>query len=585
MTRELTFHGLAVSPGIATGTAYTIARRTLRVPQYEIAEDYVDAEVARLADAVTRASADIRAVYDVLVEAGKAAEAGIFEPQLLILGDREFLASVEQRIREERANAEDAFHRSALETVRRLEASADPYLSERANDIRDVEYRVLQALLGEREPAIGDLMENAVVVAHDLPASVMAELDRDRIIGFATEIGAANSHMAILARALEIPAVISLGPVLQSIEHGDPISLDGGAGLVILRPKRRTLRKLEKARGTVEKERRHLVEIAHEPAITADGVRLMFQANLEFAVEVDGALEFGCEGVGLYRTEYLFLQAGGDPSEEEQYEVYRGLVERMSGRPVTIRTIDLGGDKLLAGMEGEPNPFLGWRAIRYCLDRPEVFQTQLRAILRAGAVGPVSLLLPMVAAVEEVDRALEHVADARASLERDGIEHAVECPVGVLIETPGSALLAEELARRVDFLSLGTNDLVQYTLAVDRGNRRVGHLFQPLHPAVLRLIDHVCRSVERAGIEVTVCGEMGSGAHAAALLAGFGVRSFSMVPSRIPRVKRALSGIRVADAANVAEIALGMATADDVAELVAEKFGDAIERARAESRG
>ncbi len=321
------------------------------------------------------------------------------------------------------------------------------------------------------------------------------------------------------------------------------------------------------------------MSLAGVPGRSADGTALTFLANIEFNREVDAALAFGCEGIGLYRTEYLFLQSGGDVPEEDQYAVYRGIVERMAGRPVTIRTLDLGGDKLLAGMEREENPFLGWRAIRYCLDRPEVFLAQLRAILRAGAEGPVSILIPMVTTLDEIDAVLDLIGDARAELAGAGVPHAESCPVGGLIETPAAALMAERLADRFDFLSLGTNDLIQYTLAVDRGNRRIAHLYQPFHPSVLRLIGEVVDAAVAAGKPVTVCGEMGSNSRAAVLLLGFGVRNFSMVPARIPRIKQVLGRVSVEEAAEVAAEAREQSDSEAVKAALDARFAERFHHA------
>lgn len=574
MGEETIHHGQGVSMGIAYGPAYVIDPDTLRVPRRPIAESEVEAEIERLEEAIEKSREDVRRVQDALRSAEKADEAAIFDSHLLILEDRELLDGIRDRIREGRTNAEFAFRERFLEAVQMLERSDSPYLRERVRDLRDVEHRVIRTLLGEREPAAGDLMQNAILVAHDLPASLTAELDRDRILGFATEVGAANSHTAILARALEIPAVIDLGPILPRIEHGESIVLDGREGLLIQNPSDGTLAEYDRLRAKIERKRTEWMSLSDVPGRTADDEPLTFLANIDFPREVDAALAFGCEGVGLYRTEYLFLQSGGEAPEEEQYEVYRRIVERMDGRPVTIRTVDLGGDKLLSGMEPEDNPFLGWRAIRYCLDRPEVFRAQLRAILRAGAHGPVRILFPMLTTLEEADAALGHVEEARRSLAEDGIEHAGRYETGALIETPAAALLARPLAERFDFLSLGTNDLIQYTLAVDRGNRRIAHLFQPFHPAVLRLIDEVASAARASGRDLTVCGEMGSNSRATALLLGLGVRSFSMVPARIPRIKQVLGRVRVAEAEAAARAALELPEADAVRRLVDERLGD-----------
>lgn len=563
-----------MSPGVAYGPAYLITPDTLRVPRRAIDEKALEDEIARFEAALERARADIARVREALIAAENRDEAAIFDSHLLILEDAVLLESTRSRIRQDRVNAEHAFYTRMLDDINRLERAEDTYLRERVRDIRDVQQRVVRSLLGERELAAGDLMQNAVLVAHDLPASLTAELDGDRVLGFATEAGAANSHTAILARALEIPAIIGLGPVMSRLPHGAPVILDGREGLLIVHPSEETVARYERLRAKIERKRAEWVSLADVPGVTADGEALAFLANIEFPREVDAALAFGCEGVGLYRTEYLFLQSGGEASEDEQYFIYRDVVERMAGRPVTIRTVDLGGDKLLPGMEPEENPFLGWRAIRYSLDRPLVFRAQLRAILRAGAHGPVSIMLPMVTALEEADEALEHVATARQALDDEGVPRSMVCPVGALIETPAAALLAEELVARFDFLSLGTNDLIQYALAVDRGNRRIAHLFQPFHPAVLKLIAVVVAASDRAGLDLTVCGEMGSNTRAATLLLGLGLRRFSMVSARIPRVKQVLSRIGVEEARAAAGEALEARTAEAVRRVIDDRFSD-----------
>lgn len=571
---EVVYQGQGVSPGVAYGPAYLITPDAVRVPRRTIEAEEVEAELKRLEDAISATRMDIGRVKSVLERADKSDEAAIFDSYLLILVDESLLDSVRTRILEDRMNAEHAFSSLVMQTVEKIAQSENSYLRERVRDIRDVEHRVVRILLGQREPAVGDLLQNAILVAHDLPATLTAELDRDRILGFATELGAATSHTAILARALEIPAVVDLGPVLTRLSHGESVVLDGREGLLIRNPSPETLAEYERIKAKIERKRAEWVSLAGVPGRTSDGERLTMLANIEFNREVDAALAFGCEGIGLYRTEYLFLQSGGDVSEEDQHEVYRGLVRRMNGRPVTVRTLDLGGDKLLAGMEPEENPFLGWRAIRYCLDRPDVFITQIRAILRAGSEGPVSIMIPMITTLEEVETVFDLVASAKESLRSEGLPHAESCPVGSLIETPAAALMAEYLAERFDFLSLGTNDLIQYTLAVDRGNRRIAHLYQPFHPSVLELIGRVVDAVDRVGKPLTVCGEMGSNSRAAVLLLGLGVRSFSMVPARIPRIKQVLGRVSVGEAKEAAREALEQWDSDSVKAIVESRFGE-----------
>lgn len=576
---EIYHHGQGVSTGVAYGPVYLITPDALRVPRREISADEVEIELARLDDALAATRADIERVRTVLQRADKSDEAAIFDSHLLILEDEALLESVRDRIRQVLTNVEHAFSSLVLEAVDQIEKSENSYLRERVRDIRDVEHRVIRFLLGQREPAVGDLLQNAILVAHDLPATLTAELDRDRILGFATELGSPNSHTAILARALEIPAVVDLGPVLQRVSHGESVVLDGREGLLIQNPSADTLAEYERIKAKIERKRAEWVSLAGVPGRTADAEPLTFLANIEFNREVDAALTFGSDGIGLYRTEYLFLQGGGDVSEEEQLEVYGGIVRRMKGRPVTIRTLDLGGDKLLAGMEPEDNPFLGWRAVRYCLDRPEVFLSQMRAILRAGAEGNVEIMIPMITAMEEVDAVFDVVESARQTLRSDGLLHAEHCRVGALVETPGAALLAGALAERFDFLSLGTNDLIQYTLAVDRGNRRIAHLYQPFHPAVLKLVREVVDAAEAAGKRVTVCGEMGSNSRAAALLLGLGVRSFSMVAARIPRIKQVLGRVSVDEAQEAAAEALRQSDSDSVKAILESRFGERFHRA------
>jgi len=570
---EIIHHGFGASPGVASGPVYVVPEDALRVPRKSLEPSEVDAEMARFDAAIAKAKTDVRRVREALSAAGKTEEAAILESQELILDDRDLLESTRGKVRSERVNAAHAFHERITQFVDRLAESGDSYLRERTRDILDIEHRVLRTLLGEREPAVAALMQNAILVAHDLPASLMAELDRDRILGLATEIGTITSHTAILARAREIPAVVGLGPLMAQLKDGASIVLDGREGLLIENPSDDTLEEYDRLRAKIERKRAMWVSLADRPGRTADGTPVRFLANIDFPREVEPALAFGCEGVGLYRTEYLFLQSGGEPSEDQQVEVYRGIVERMQGRPVTIRTLDLGGDKLLGSMEPEANPFLGWRAIRYCLDRPELFRAQLRAILRAGTAGPVEVLFPMLTTLEEADRALAHLAEARRELEAAGTPHAESCPAGALIETPAAALLADALARRFDFLSLGTNDLIQYTLAVDRGNRRIADLYQPFHPAVLQLVRGVVEAAERAGRQVTICGEMASSSHAAPLLLGLGVRRFSMVPFRIPRVKQVMGRIPLAEARELATEAFTLEGDGAVRERIAARFG------------
>jgi phosphotransferase system enzyme I (PtsI) len=580
VARETRLQGVSASPGVAAGYAYVIPADSLPIARREIRPEEVAEERERLERALVRTREELLDLREKLRAIREGEEAKIFDAHLLMLEDRHMLARTLERIETELLNAEAAFFDVLLEILEPMDRIADPYLRERAADIRDVKRRVLQNLAGHAPP-FANIQPNSIIIAHDLSPTLTAELDKDRVLGFATEAGSRTSHTAILARSLEIPAVVGLGYVSELIRQGERIVLDGGKGLLIRNPTEETVEHYHQVELDIQRTRARSMQVCELPSLTLDGEQFEVHANIEIPREVEVALLFGAQGVGLFRTEFLFLRAGGFPDEEQQLAVYRQIVEGMAGRPVTIRTLDLGGDKMPTDLyaTAESNPFLGWRAIRYSLDHPDIFRSQLRAILRASAYGPVRVMFPLISSVEELRIARSLTDEAWQELTAEGFPLGDRVPVGAMVETPGAALVAEALAREADFLSIGTNDLTQYTLAVDRGNMRVAGLFQPFHPGVLLLIERTVCAGSAAGIEVALCGEMAASARAALLLLGMGLRTFSMIATRIPKVKEALRGITIAEAEALWRQCRDLRTAGEVEEALNAE----LERVRAAS--
>jgi phosphotransferase system enzyme I (PtsI) len=537
----------------------------------EIAPGAVDAELGRLNTALVATRRDIQAVKDQVTAAMGAEEGGLFEAHLLVIEDSTLLAEVTRKIRTERVCAEAAFHDVSEKYAAALGAVDDAYLRERAADLRDVAGRVLDHLVGVADAGdLRRLTEPCIVVAPDLAPSVTAMLDRRHVLGFATETGGQTSHTAIMARKLGIPAIVGLGPVIDSLRDGEYALLDGHGGTLTVNPTDQTLFEYGQLRQRRAEFEEKLALLREQPAITLDGHRIILAANVDAPEDMDSARACGAEGVGLFRTEYLFLNRRTPPDEEEQYRAYRSVAERAaaSGAAV-IRTLDLGGDKLPGALArtGEPNPFLGWRAIRISLGCPDLFRVQLRAILRASAHGPVRLLYPMVSSVEELRRANALLGECRDALRGSGTPFDEAMPVGVMIEIPSAAIIADLLARECDFFSIGSNDLTGYTLAVDRLNERVAHLYAPTHPAMMRLFRGAVLAARAHGRTVSVCGEAAGEPSLAPLLVGLGVDELSITPARLPQVKFLVRRLKMPEARALADAALGLETAADIQSL------------------
>jgi phosphotransferase system enzyme I (PtsI) len=544
---ERVLHGLGVSPGIAIGPAFISDDREIAVPEYRVAADRVEAERDRFAAALAASLKQLKKLK------GKAAalpdsaaeEVGyLLDAHIAMLTNSRLVRGVVRRISEERINAERAVQMEIGEIGDSFAAMGDAYLAARGEDIRVVGARLIRNLTKTPYTALQHVADGSVILAEELTPADTALMDPRRIAGFAAVLGGREGHTAIMARALELPAVLGVAGLLTQIEPGDTVIVDGTAGAVVVNPRRETIARYEAQQETLEREERQLARLKRLPAVTRDSVEITLQANLELPRELDQALAAGAQGLGLVRSEFLYMNREDLPDEDEQFEAYRGLVRGMAGRPVTIRTLDVGGDKLAApltetgGGEGT-NPALGLRAIRLSLRDRHLLDTQLGAMLRAGAEGPVRILLPMICSVAEIRAVRDAMGQVARRLKRRGIKIGdPPPPLGVMIEIPGAALAADALAAESDFFAIGTNDLIQYTLAIDRTDEQVAHLYNPLHPAVLRLIQFAVEAALRARIGVSLCGEMAGDPRYTALLLGLGIRDLSMAPGKIGRVKR-----------------------------------------------
>ncbi|MFB3777544.1 MAG: phosphoenolpyruvate--protein phosphotransferase [Bryobacteraceae bacterium] len=560
--------GIAASAGIAIGPLVRL--RPVPVPASEDRAGDPKAEWERLAGAIEAARKETEALYQWARTKAGDSEAGIFDAQLLFLDDPELAAEASRAISSDGCRAEEAWQSASQKMSARLAALDDPYLRARAADVADVAARVLGKLAGE---AAGppEFSEPSILAAHDLTPSQVRDLEAARILGLCLESGSASAHGVILARALGIPAVVGLGPALAAIPEGTVVALDGEQGAVWISPGPDRIRLLQERRDEWLSARREAEQGRKRPAATRDGRRIRVVANISGVPEAAQAVEHGAEGVGVLRTEFLFLGRKEAPGEEEQFVAYRTIADALGGRPLVIRTLDIGGDKNLPFIElgPEDNPFLGWRGIRLALGRPDLLRTQIRAILRAGADRPVSLLLPMVSTIDELRQARVAVERARRELEREGAEFRRQMPVGVMIEVPAAVTIADQLAREADLFSIGTNDLIQYTMAADRTNSRVASLADPFQPAVLRLISQTVQAGRKAGIEVALCGELAADPLATGLLIGMGLEELSVSAALIPEVKCAIAQWTMPEAEALAREALSQETSAAVRKLLA----------------
>ena len=556
---ELKLRGIPVSEGVSRGRVVVLNRHRIVPAKTSFETLNPEAEEARFLAALDKTRQQILEIQKRLHDKIGAKQSLIFDAHLLVLEDPAVLEEVNRKIREEKLSSEYALYNATEKYAEALSAVDDSYLSERAADIRDVIQRVLGNLTGQsKQYGLKDLTEPCIIVANDLTPSDTANLDSEKVLGFITEIGSKTSHTAILARSLQIPAVLGLGKDIHELKAGQSILLDGFNGFVVISPSDQLLfeyGQLVKRQNTIETS---LQKIRTEPAKTLDNHLITLSANIERATDVQAVLKSGATGVGLFRTEFLFINRTDLPDEEEQFQSYKKVSEALNPEPVIIRTLDLGGDKLLShvNVSAEMNPFLGWRAIRLCLQEKDLFRTQLRAILRASAFGNLKIMYPMISGIDELDEANNLLEECQQELRVKGEKFSEKIEIGVMIETPSAAMISDKLAKRVHFFSIGTNDLIQYALAVDRLNEKIAHLYEPTHPGILRLIKTTVDAGKENGIWTGVCGEMASDLSMVPLLIGLGVEELSVASSMVPRVKMLIRNINVSQAKELADFAL-----------------------------
>ena len=554
--KEKVFEGIGVSPGIVTGPVFLLIEpEEYRPVERRIADGEVEKELGRFFDALTETKRQIHALRERTSSQLGMDHAGIFDAQLMILDDEQVIEDVREAVATGKKNVEAAFHQTVSRYLHVLYGSGDEYLAARHADIRDVMNRVLENLGGTERPDVCKVTTPSVIVARDISPSDTARMEKSKVLGFATDAGSQSSHTAIMAKALGIPAVVGLHRITDAVREGDVVVIDGRQGTVTLNPTEETLERRNAELLRIEAYRDRLAQLRDLPAETRDGRRITLSANIELPTEVPFVTESGAEGVGLYRTEFIYMNRSDLPSEEEQFEAYKTVLEGINPHPVIIRTMDLGGDKFITHLNipFEFNPFLGWRAIRFCLERRDIFEVQLRAILRAGVFGNLKLMYPMISSVSEVIKANAILAEVKEELSREEIPHAEDFEVGVMIEVPSAALTVDILAKEVDFFSIGTNDLIQYTLAVERGNDKIAHLYQPCHPAVLRLVKGVVEEGHRNNIWVGLCGEMAADPAMCLILLGMGLDEISASPAVVPKIKKVIRNLSDRDARDFVE--------------------------------
>ncbi|MGM9923269.1 MAG: phosphoenolpyruvate--protein phosphotransferase [Bacillus sp. (in: firmicutes)] len=561
-------NGIAASNGIAIAKAYRLIEPDLSVSKKSITS--TEEEVARFQDALQTSKTELQAIRDRAETELGADKAAIFDAHLLVLSDPELIGQIEEKIKSESVNAEAALKEVADMFVSMFESMDNEYMKERAADIRDVTKRVLAHLLGVQIPNPSMVTEEVIVVAEDLTPSDTAQLNRTYVKAFTTDIGGRTSHSAIMARSMEIPAVVGTKTATATIENGDIIIVDGLSGQVHINPTQELIAEYEQKAKAYEEQKAEWAKLVNEATVSKDGHHVELVANIGTPKDVKGVIDNGGEGVGLYRTEFLYMGRDNFPTEEEQFEAYKAVLEGLNGKPVVVRTLDIGGDKELPylSLPHEMNPFLGYRAIRLCLDRQDMFRTQLRALLRASAYGNLKIMFPMIATLDEFRQAKAILLEEKAKLQAEGVQVSETIEVGIMVEIPSTAVMADLFATEVDFFSIGTNDLIQYTMAADRMNERISYLYQPYNPAILRLVKQVIEAAHKEGKWAGMCGEMAGDEIAIPLLLGLGLDEFSMSATSILKARSLIKNLSKADMEELAAKALQMKTNEEVYEAV-----------------
>jgi len=581
--KEIRFEGAGVSAGVARGRVHVVRDELEEVVHYRIAPSQVADEIARFETALIQTRIQILPMQQRIAESIGANDAAIFDAHLLVVEDRTLIDEVLRKLETDLCNVEWIFQEVATRYAETLNKIDDPYLRERALDIQDVTKRVIRNLQGKAPKTFLAVAEPHILVAHNLTPSDTASINRANVLGIATDLGSRTSHTAILARSLNIPAIVGLHDITAKLETGQHVLLDGNDGWLIVDPTPNTVAEYAEIESRRAKVTAKLKELRETTSTTRDGRHIVLSANIELPQDVDAVKANGAEGIGLYRTEFLYLNRPTLPNEDEQYEIYRRVAERVRPDPLIIRTFDLGGDKLApdtVDIADELNPFLGWRAIRFCLENIDIFKTQLRAILRASVVGNVKIMFPMISGLDELRRAIAVLDECKEELRSSKIDMAERLEVGAMIEIPSAAICASVLASEVDFLSIGTNDLIQYALAVDRVNEKIAHLYEPTHPAVLRLLKMIADAAHDHNLWVGVCGEMAGDIALVPLLLGLGMDELSTSAILVPRVKRAVQSLTIPECRELVEETFKLDTGSDILarclELADKRYGDLL---------
>jgi phosphotransferase system enzyme I (PtsI) len=584
--KEIILKGINASSGICIGKAYLVDRSGVDViPRYTISEKNIKSEVKRFKSAVQSAKLALRTIIE--NSPRELQKASILETHIVLLNDKLLYGRTIETVEKELVNAEWAL-KSVVTNIRvAFQKMPEDYMRERMADITHVSDLVMRNLVGVEQQDIAQIEKRVILVAHDLSVADTSQIDLEHVKGFITDLGGKTSHTGIIAQTLEIPAVVGLEIATRSIQNDDMLIVDGSTGKVVVHPTEKTLLEYEERQANFERYKAVVTRESRLKTETTDRRQFNVMANIEFPEEVVSAINYGAAGIGLYRTEFQYLGRSVFPSENELFDKYRDVVEVMAPKPVIFRTLDINGDKAIqaGGSDDEQNPVLGLRAIRYCLKRPEVFRTQLRAILRAAAFGNVRLMFPLISAYFEIQLAKRFLDEAAASLQSDGLPFKRDIPVGIMIEVPSAVVMADLLAKEVDFFSIGTNDLIQYGLAIDRGNKQVAHMYQPLDPAVIRMIKHTADAARASRIPVHMCGEMAARPLHAPLLLGLGLDELSMNPQAIPLVKRMIRSISLAESKRIVKEVLNLRTAREVFEVLRDSFGDLVVNHRREIAG
>ncbi|MGO0906085.1 phosphoenolpyruvate--protein phosphotransferase [Clostridioides difficile] len=568
----MAYKGIGASPGIALGKALVVEHSELVIEKKSI--DNVEAEVAKLENAVVVSKEELIKVKEKASQELGEEEAEIFEAHLLVLEDPELIGSAIDKIKTENVNAEYALNEIKEMFVSMFESMDNEYMKERAADIKDVTNRILRHILGIKVVDLSALSEEVILIAHDLTPSDTATMNKKMVLGFLTDIGGRTSHTAIMSRTLEIAAIVGLSDITSNVKDGDFVVFNGDTGEVIVNPDEDTINKYTELKAKYEEERKALQLLKGKPSVTLDGKHVELAGNIGTPNDIEGLIKNDAEGVGLYRTEFLYMDRDSFPTEEIQYEAYKAVLEGMKGKPIVIRTLDIGGDKELSylTMEPEMNPFLGYRAIRLCLDRTDIFKTQLRALYRASVHGRLRIMFPMISSLEELLQAKEVVKEVLAELDSEGIAYAKDVEIGMMIEVPSAAVISDVLAKHVDFFSIGTNDLIQYTCAVDRMNQKISYLYNQFNPAVLRLIKTVIDNAHKEGKWAGMCGESAGDQKMIPILLGMGLDEFSMSPISILPARKLITSVKEADMKKLADEVLNMGTAEEIKRYIETTF-------------